>query len=106
MGTGPDNQPFASPWNFFPNRKRRVTEFFAELLRSSFLPFSYVAAVDHYIMVVAPALDLYLAKSDQSCFHISTFRWLNLQGNHAAIRIHNEACNKIETHEHKGDFKE
>ena len=80
MCAGPDNEPLASLGNFFPGRKRRVTELFAELLGRSFLPFPYFAAVDHHIMRVALSLDLDLAKSDQSSFHISMFRWLDLQG--------------------------
>src|SRR5438874_13439329 len=70
MGAGPDNEPLASPGNFFPGRKRRVAELFAELLGRSFLPFPHFAGVDHYIMRVALSLDLDLAKFDQSCFHI------------------------------------
>jgi hypothetical protein len=58
-----------------------VAELFTELFGRSFLPFPYLAAVDNYIMRVALALDLDLAKFDQSCFHISIFRWLDLQGN-------------------------
>src|SRR5436309_9603305 len=73
MGPGPDNEPLASPGNFFPSRKRRVAELFAELLGRSFLPFPHFALVDHYIMRVALSLDLDLAKFDQSCFHISMF---------------------------------
>src|SRR6266480_7178974 len=53
MGAGPYNEPLASPGNFFPGRKRRVAELFAELLGRSFLPFPHFAAVDHYIMRVA-----------------------------------------------------
>ena len=80
MGAGPDNEPLASPGNFFPDRKRRVAELFAELLGRSFLPFPHFAAFDHYIMRVALSLDLDLAKFDQSCFHISIFRWLEFPG--------------------------
>jgi len=80
MGAGPDNEPLASPRNFFLGRKRRVAELFAELLGRSFLPFSHFAAVDHYIMRVAFSLDLDLAKFDQSCFQISMFRRLELKG--------------------------
>ena len=80
IGAGPDNKPLASPGNFFPGRKRRVAELFAELFGRSFLPFPYFAAVDHHIMHVALSVDLDLAKSDQSSFHISMFRWLDLQG--------------------------
>src|SRR5438034_3097287 len=80
MGAGSDNEPLASPGNFFPSRKRRVAELFAELLGRSLLPFPHFAAVDHHIMRVALPLDLDLAKFDQSCFHISMFRWLELHG--------------------------
>jgi hypothetical protein len=75
MSAGPDNQPLAAPGNFFPSRKRRVAELSTELFGRSFLPFPYLAAVDNYIMRVAHALDLDLAKFDQSCFNISIFRW-------------------------------
>src|SRR5260370_2134920 len=85
MGGGPDNEALASPGNFFPDRKRCVAELFAELLGRSFLPFPYFAAVDHHIMRVAFSLDLDLAKFDQSCFHISMFCWLELQGNETGI---------------------
>src|SRR5205809_7316489 len=105
MCAGPHNQPLASPWNFFPSRKRRVTELFAELFGRSLLPFSHFASVDHHIMRVALALDLDLAKFHQSCFHFSIFRWLDLQGNDAVIRIYHDAGNVIETHEHKDDFR-
>ena len=74
MGAGPDNEPLASPGDFFPDRKRRVAEFFAELFGRSLLPFPYFAAVDHHVMRVALSLDLNLAKFDQSCFHLSMFR--------------------------------
>jgi len=40
MGAGPDNEPLTSPWNFFPDRKRRVAELFAESLGRPFLPFA------------------------------------------------------------------
>jgi hypothetical protein len=73
MRAGPNNEPLASPRNFFPGRKWRVAELFAELLGRSFLPFPHFAAVDHHIMRVALSLDLDLAKSDQSCFRISMF---------------------------------
>jgi hypothetical protein len=106
MCAGPDNQLLASPRNFFTSRKRRVAELFTELFGRSFLPFPYLAAVDNYIMRVALALDLDLAKSDQSRFHLSIFRWLDLEGNDAVIRVYDESGNVIETHEHKGDFKE
>jgi len=79
MSAGPDNEPLASPWNFFLRRKRRVAELFAELLGRSFFPFAHFAAVDHHIMRIALSLDLDLAKFDQSRFHISMFRWLELQ---------------------------
>ncbi len=68
-----------------PGRKRRVAELFAELLGRSFLPFPHFAAVDHHIMGVALSLDLDLAKFDQSCFHISMFRWLELQAKYWEI---------------------
>jgi hypothetical protein len=71
MRAGPDNEPLASPRNFFPDRKRRVAELFTKLLGRSFLPFPHFAAVDHHIMRVALSLDLDLAKFDQSCFRIS-----------------------------------
>src|SRR6266536_2792179 len=80
MGAGPDNESLASPRNFFPGRKRRVAELFAELLGRSFLPFPHFAAVDHHIMGVALSLDLDLAKFDQSRLHISMFRWRELRG--------------------------
>jgi hypothetical protein len=80
MGTGPDNEPLASPGNLLLGRKRCVAELFAELLGRSFLPFPNFAAVDHDIMRVARSLDLDLAKSDQSSFHISMFRWRDLEG--------------------------
>src|SRR5713101_6952310 len=99
MGAGPDNEPLSSPGNFFPGRKRRVAELFAELLGRSFLPFPHFAAVDHHIMRVALSLDLDLTKFDQSCFHFSIFRWLDLQGNDAVICVYDEAGNVIETHE-------
>src|SRR6266478_3762120 len=81
MGAGPYNEPLASPGNFFSGRKRCVAELFAELLGRSFLPFPHFAAVDHHIMRVALSLALDLAKFDQSCFHFSMFRWLEVQGN-------------------------
>ncbi len=80
MRPGPDNKPLAGLGNFFPRRKRRVAELFAELFGRSFLPFPYFSTVDYHIMRVALPLDLDLAKFDQSCFHIPTFRWLRLQG--------------------------
>src|SRR5262245_23063789 len=83
MGAGSDNQLPATPGNFFPSRKRRVAELSAELFGRSFLSFPYFVAVDHYIVRVALALDLDLAKSHQSRFHISIFRWFDLRGNDA-----------------------
>src|SRR6266480_4442081 len=106
MDTGPDNEPLASPRNFFPDRKRRVAKLSAEFLGRSLLPFPHFATVDHHIMRVPLSLDLYLAKFDQSCFHISMFRWLDLQGNDAVIRVYDEAGNVIETHDQTGEFKE
>jgi hypothetical protein len=87
MGAGPDNKPLASPGNFFPSRKRRVAEPFAELLGRSFLPFPHFAAVDHHIMRIALSLHLDLAKFDQSRFHISMFRWLDLEGKRQGFRV-------------------
>src|SRR5437773_1731926 len=87
MGTGSDKQPLASPGNFFPDRKGRVAELFAELLRRSFLPFPHFATIDHHIMRVALSLDLDLAKSDQSCFHVSMLCWLELQGKRQGSRM-------------------
>ena len=80
MGAGPDNEPLASPRDFFPDRKRRVAELFAKLLGRSFLPFPHFTAVDHHIMGVALSLDLDLAKFDQSCFQVSMLCCLELQG--------------------------
>ena len=80
MGAGSDNEPLASPRNFFLGRKRRVAELFAELLGRSFLPFPYFAAVDYHIMRIALSLDLDLAKFHQSRFHISMFHWPKLVG--------------------------
>jgi len=73
MGAGADNEPLASPGNFFPGRKRRVAKLFTKLLGRSFLPFPHFAAFDHHIMRVALSLNLDLAKFDQPCFHISMF---------------------------------
>ena len=73
MGAGPDNEPLASPGDFFPDRKRRVAELFAELFGRPFLPSANFAAVNHHIMRVVLSLDLDLAKFDQSCFRISMF---------------------------------
>src|SRR6266480_2052341 len=106
MGAGPDNEPLSSPGNFFPGRKRRVAELFAKLLGRSFLSFPHFAPVDHHIMRVALSLDLDFSKFDQSCFHFSILRWLDLQGNNAVIRVCDEAGKVIDTHEHAGDFKE
>jgi hypothetical protein len=64
----------------FPVRKRSVAELFAELLGTSFLAFPHFATVDYHIMRVALALDLDLAKFHESCFHVSMFRWLKIQG--------------------------
>jgi hypothetical protein len=80
MGSGSDKQPLGSPGNFFANRKRRVAKLFAEFFGRSFLPLPHFAAVDHHIMRVALSLDLDLAKFHQSCFHISMFCSLELQG--------------------------
>ena len=85
MGAGSDKEPLASPRNFFLGRKRRVAELFAELLGRAFLPFPHFAAVDHYIMRITSSLDLDLAKFDQSRFHISMFRRLELQGKETGI---------------------
>src|SRR5437762_14352333 len=90
MSASPDNEPLASPGDFFPGRKRRVAELFAELLGRSFLPFAHFAAVDHHIVRVAFSLDLDLAKFDQSCFHISMFRWLYLQGKRLCLSLVSE----------------
>src|SRR5438874_1733026 len=76
MCTGPDNEPLPSPRNFFLGRKRGVAKLFPELLGRPFPPSPNFAAVDHHIMRVARSFDLDLAKSDQSSFHISIFRWL------------------------------
>jgi ketosteroid isomerase-like protein len=81
MGAGPDDEPLASPRNFFSSRKGRVAELFAELLGRSFLPLPHFAALDHYIMRVALSLDLDLAKFDQSCFRSSMFGRFKFQGN-------------------------
>src|SRR6516164_2571117 len=80
MSAGSDKKPLASPGNFFPRRKRRTAELFAELFGRAFLPFPHFAAVDHYIMRIACSLDLDFAKFDQSRFHISMFRRLEFQG--------------------------
>jgi hypothetical protein len=78
MRAGSHKKPLTSPGNLFPGRKRRVAKLFAELLGRSFLPFPHFAAFDHHIMRVALPLDLDLARFDQSCFHISMFRWPEL----------------------------
>jgi hypothetical protein len=62
MSVGPDDQPLASPRNFFSSRKRRVPELFTELLGRPLLPFPHFAAVDHDIMAIPLSLDLDLAK--------------------------------------------
>src|SRR5205814_1270464 len=87
MGAGSDNEPLASPGNFFPGRQRRVAELFAELLGRSFLPFPHFAGVNHHIIRVALSLDLDLAKCDQSCFHVSMLCWLELQGKRQGSRM-------------------
>src|SRR5438128_9209094 len=93
MSASPNNESPASPGNFFPSRKRRVAELFAELLGRSFLPFPHFAAVDHHIMRVALSLDLNLAKFDQPCFHISMFRWLvELSGERIDDSVHGSSC--------------
>src|SRR5512140_775761 len=69
MGARSDKKPLASPGNFFPRRKRRVTKLFTEFLRRSFLPLPHFAAVYHHIMRVALSLDLDLAKFHQSRSH-------------------------------------
>src|SRR6516165_12176345 len=85
MGAGSDKEPLTPPRNFFPGRKQRVAELFSEFLRRSFLAFSHFAAVDHNIMRIACSLDLDFAKFDQSGFHISMFRRLELQGKRQGI---------------------
>jgi hypothetical protein len=79
MGASPNDEPFASPRNFFLCRERRVAVLFAELLGRSLLPFSHFAAVDHDIMAIPLSLDLDLAKFDQSRFDLSMFRSLELK---------------------------
>src|SRR6266567_3571882 len=86
MGAGSDNEPLASPGNFFLGRKGRVAELFAEFLGRSFLSLPHFATVDHHIMRVALSLDLDLTKFDQSCFHISMFPCLKLQGKRRVLR--------------------
>src|SRR5437660_11071112 len=58
MGTGPDNEPLASPRNFLLGRKRGVPKLFPELLGRPFLPFPNFAAVDHHIIRVAHSFHL------------------------------------------------
>jgi hypothetical protein len=87
MRTGPDNEPLASPGNFFSGRKRRVAELFAKLFGRSFLPFPHFAGVDHHIMCIALSLDLDLAKFDQSRLYISMFRWVGFQGKRQDSKI-------------------
>ena len=79
MGAGSDNEPLASPGNFFLSRKRSVAELFAELFGRSFLPFAHFAAVDYDIMAIPLSLDLDLAKFGQSRFNLSMFRCLELK---------------------------
>ena len=79
MGASPNDEPLASPRNFFLCGKRRVAVLFAELLGRSLLPFSHFAAVDHDIMAIPLSLDLDLAKFDQSRFNLSMFRCLELK---------------------------
>ena len=79
MGAGSDNEPLASPGNFFLSRKRSVAELFAELFGRSFLPFAHFAAVDHDIMAIPLSLDLDLAKFGQSRFNLSMFCWLEFK---------------------------
>ena len=86
MGAGSDKEPLASPGNFFLGRKRRVAELFAEFLGRSFLSLPHFATVDHHIMRVTLSLDLDLTKLDQSCFHISMFPCLKLQGKRRVLR--------------------
>src|SRR4030095_13560232 len=69
MSARSDKKPLASPGNFFPRRKRRVTKLFTEFLRRSFLPLPHFAPVYHHIMHVALSLDLDLTKFHQSCSH-------------------------------------
>ena len=57
-------------------------------------------------MGVALSLDLDLAKFDQSYLHFSMFRWSISKAMMAVIRVYDDAGNVIETHEHKGEFKE
>src|SRR5206468_7830696 len=101
MGAGSHNEPLTSPGNFFLGRKRRVAKLFAELLGRSFLPLSHFAAFDHHIMRVALSLNLDLTKFDQSCLHISMFRWFEFQDKCSAelsitigsreVRVYSEA---------------
>jgi len=79
MDASPNDEPFASPRNFFPCRKRRVAKVFAKLLGRSLLRFPHFAAVDHDIVAIPLSLDLDLAKFDQSRFNLSMFRCLELK---------------------------
>ena len=79
MGASPNDEPRASPRNFFLCGNRRVAVLFAELLGRSLLPFPHFAAVDHDIMAIPLSLDLDLAKFDQSRFNLSMFRCLELK---------------------------
>src|SRR5437879_12297162 len=106
MGAGSNNEPLASPRNFFPGRKRRVAKLFAELRGRSFLPFPHFAAVDHHIIRVSLPFDLDLATFDQSCDHFSIFRWLERQGIHAVSRGYDRSGNVTEANEHNGASKE
>src|ERR1700758_4532542 len=86
MGASPNDEPFASPRNFFLCRERRVAVLFAEFLGRSLLPFSHFAAVDHDIMAIPLSLDLDLAKFDQSRFDLSMFRSPRAQGKRQAFQ--------------------
>jgi len=86
MSAGPHNEPFASPRNLFPNGKRCVTEFSAELFGRTFFPFPYFAAVDHHVMRVALSIDLDLAKCDQFRFDVLMFLGLCWKTTFDAIR--------------------
>jgi len=87
MGARSDKKPLASPGDFFPRRKRRVTKLLTGFLRRSFLPLPHFAAVYHHIMRVALSLDLDLAKLHQSCFHISKFCCLELKARDTDSRL-------------------
>src|SRR5438128_7488914 len=86
MCAGSEKEPLASPANSFLGRKRRVAERFTECLGRSFLSLPHFATVEHHIMRVALSLDLDLTKFDQSCFHISMFPCLKLQGKRRVLR--------------------